>query len=218
MSDTFKVLVCIDLEHVATRLLVAALDACAQHASSELHVVSVSELQLPQPSVFLPGLPAPVELATVSKERVAELTTHTLQAAASTRADRLPARTEIHAMIGPPAGEIVWLAAHLDVDLIVMGTHGRRGVGRLLLGSVAEKVVRLAGCPVHVVREKAHNRAWVVPEIEPLCDACAATRATSGGTRLWCERHGTHHVRAHVYSAGDRGVAAPHAWSAATGT
>jgi nucleotide-binding universal stress UspA family protein len=44
--------------------------------------------------------------------------------------------------------EINGLAKQLNVDLVVMGTHGRRGLARALLGSVAEKVVRTAPCPV----------------------------------------------------------------------
>lgn len=47
---------------------------------------------------------------------------------------------------------IVDYAANQDVDLIVMGTHGRRGLNHLMLGSVAEEVVRSAGCPVLTVR------------------------------------------------------------------
>lgn len=47
--------------------------------------------------------------------------------------------------------EIVGLAASLDADLIVMGTHGRRGLARAFLGSVAEKVVRYATVPVLTV-------------------------------------------------------------------
>jgi nucleotide-binding universal stress UspA family protein len=54
---------------------------------------------------------------------------------------------------GPAAGEIIALARTLKPDLIVMGTHGRRGVGRLLLGSVTEAVLRRALCPVLTVRE-----------------------------------------------------------------
>jgi nucleotide-binding universal stress UspA family protein len=50
--------------------------------------------------------------------------------------------------IGDAAGEIVALAREVKADLIVMGTHGRSGVGRLLLGSVAEAVLRRAPCPV----------------------------------------------------------------------
>jgi len=50
-------------------------------------------------------------------------------------------------------GAILDFAAQGDIDLIVMGTHGRRGLRRLLLGSVAEEVVRLAPCPVLTVPE-----------------------------------------------------------------
>jgi len=53
---------------------------------------------------------------------------------------------------GTPAAEIVNYARHHADDMIVMGTHGRGGVSHLLLGSVAEKVVRTAPCPVLTVR------------------------------------------------------------------
>jgi nucleotide-binding universal stress UspA family protein len=56
-------------------------------------------------------------------------------------------------IIGTPAGSIVEYAAGRDVDLIVMGTHGRGGMAHLLMGSVAERVVRTARCPVLTVRE-----------------------------------------------------------------
>jgi nucleotide-binding universal stress UspA family protein len=49
---------------------------------------------------------------------------------------------------GPPAEEIEALAKSTGADLIVIGTHGRRGLARALLGSVAERVVRMAPCPV----------------------------------------------------------------------
>ena len=53
---------------------------------------------------------------------------------------------------GDPRQEILAHAAHEHVDLIVMGTHGRTGAAHLFLGSVAEKVVRTAPCPVLTVR------------------------------------------------------------------
>lgn len=52
---------------------------------------------------------------------------------------------------GPSWRTIVDMAKELDVDMIVMGTHGRHGLPRALLGSVAEKVVRTAKCPVLTV-------------------------------------------------------------------
>jgi nucleotide-binding universal stress UspA family protein len=55
--------------------------------------------------------------------------------------------------IGPPAKEIVRCAEERNIDLIVMGTHGRSGLAHLLLGSVAERVVRTAPCAVLTVRE-----------------------------------------------------------------
>jgi len=60
-----------------------------------------------------------------------------------------------------PAGEIVKYAKTHAVDLIVLGTHGRGGVAHLLLGSVAEKVVRTAPCPVLTVRHP--GREFVSP-------------------------------------------------------
>jgi nucleotide-binding universal stress UspA family protein len=55
---------------------------------------------------------------------------------------------------GPPAEEIVERARALDVSLILMTTHGRSGLGRMVFGSVADSVLRHADCPVLVVRVK----------------------------------------------------------------
>lgn len=53
---------------------------------------------------------------------------------------------------GEPAGSIVDLAHQAGADLIVIGSHGRTGLARLLMGSVAEHVVRKAACPVLTVK------------------------------------------------------------------
>src|SRR5690606_13617820 len=63
-------------------------------------------------------------------------------------------RSYIHARIGEPAEEILRLADEARADVVVVGTHGRSGIDRLLLGSVAERVVRHAGCPVLVMRAR----------------------------------------------------------------
>jgi nucleotide-binding universal stress UspA family protein len=60
-------------------------------------------------------------------------------------------RRALHA--GPPGEVICWMAEDEQCDLIVMGTHGRGGLRHLLLGSVAEYVLRHAHCPVTVVRD-----------------------------------------------------------------
>lgn len=74
--------------------------------------------------------------------------------------------TTVELPSGPIAESIIESANNNGVDMIVMGTHGRRGMSRLLAGSVAEKVSRLANCPVTTLRTqykascKAHGCNW----------------------------------------------------------
>jgi len=75
------------------------------------------------------------------------------QWAAKARQRGLKARTVVRT--GTPHQEIVALATDERADLVVIGTHGRSGLNRALLGSVADRVVRLAPCPVLTVREPA---------------------------------------------------------------
>lgn len=60
------------------------------------------------------------------------------------------------------AAAIVQYARNLDIDLIVVGTHGRGAMAHLLMGSVAERVVRSASCPVLTVRHPEHD--FVMPD------------------------------------------------------
>jgi universal stress protein A len=62
--------------------------------------------------------------------------------------------SDIAVATGHPADAIVRIAQERSVDLIVMSTHGRTGLPHVLLGSVAEKVVRLAPCPVLTVKHR----------------------------------------------------------------
>jgi nucleotide-binding universal stress UspA family protein len=70
------------------------------------------------------------------------------------------ANTVVTTRVGSPSTEIVRYAAQHRVDLIVLGTHGRGPLGHILLGSVAERVVRTAPCPVLTVRHP--QREFVV--------------------------------------------------------
>jgi nucleotide-binding universal stress UspA family protein len=72
------------------------------------------------------------------------------------RAAGLHARSEVRT--GRPHAEIVALATDARADLIVIGTHGREGLNRALLGSVADRVVHLAPCPVLTVRDPSGDR------------------------------------------------------------
>jgi nucleotide-binding universal stress UspA family protein len=71
--------------------------------------------------------------------------------------ERRELRPECAMRLGTPWEEIVRHAEEHDIDLIVMGTHGREGLARVLLGSVAEKVVRKALCPVLTVHHPEHQ-------------------------------------------------------------
>src|SRR5262245_35574503 len=63
-----------------------------------------------------------------------------------------PAPSVLKTLVGLPSSSIVLYAEQHHVDLIVLGTHGRGPIGHMLLGSVAERVVRTAPCPVLTVR------------------------------------------------------------------
>jgi nucleotide-binding universal stress UspA family protein len=66
-------------------------------------------------------------------------------------------RVRIRVIVGSPFSEILQFAEQEEIDLIVMGTHGRGGVRHFLLGSIAERVVRRAPCPVLTVRHPQHG-------------------------------------------------------------
>jgi nucleotide-binding universal stress UspA family protein len=69
-----------------------------------------------------------------------------------------PAGVELSFVLrqGAAWSEIQAVAKEIKADLVVIGSHGRRGLSRALLGSVAEKVVRTAPCPVLTVRSSEH--------------------------------------------------------------
>ncbi|MCF6159539.1 MAG: universal stress protein [wastewater metagenome] len=61
-------------------------------------------------------------------------------------------RVEIFVTVGIPVKEILQIADNKEVDLIVMGTHGRTGIAHMVIGSVAESVIKKAPCPVLCIR------------------------------------------------------------------
>jgi nucleotide-binding universal stress UspA family protein len=85
-----------------------------------------------------------------------------MEATARTKVERLArqriegkARYEVDIMMGDPGVEVLQAAKRWGANLIVMATHGRKGLRHLVLGSVAERVVREASCPVLTVSPKA---------------------------------------------------------------
>lgn len=99
------------------------------------------------------ALPGDVDALLPDQRQRLDSQTQKSLAAAQRRAETAGApRVQRQLLEGNPAEEIVRFASEGQFDLIVMGTHGRRGLQHALLGSIAERVVRLAPCPVLTAR------------------------------------------------------------------
>lgn len=158
--------------------------------TAELHLVHVVGVAPPDTIAGMGSLTEPMDWPAVGRG--------ILDAASAHAAVRFEGRIVGHLAAGEPSHEITQIASDVHADLVVVGTAGRTGLARLALGSVAEKVVRNAGCPVLVVRPKDFQTAGV-PEIEPPCRDCIAAQNETARAKLWCERHSTHHVRGRLH-------------------
>lgn len=157
-----RVLIAADYSELGELALAQGLTIASTSPSTVAHVIYVQAGVAPSPAMA-PGDVAPVvvpmpstdEAAMKVRERVerakAKLATHCERGGFS--------ETVVHVRRGPPANVITELADELDVDLIVVGTHGKTGLQRMVLGSVSEKIVRTAPCAVLVVRPKASGVA-----------------------------------------------------------
>ena len=152
MLEIKNVLVATDFSECSTTALECA-RGIAHAFGARLHVMHVAE---PPVTEFLtPGARMPV-INTVSDER------HLLDTSV-TDEDRQALRAKlIFVRDGTAADSIAEYAKQRHIDLVVLGTHGRRGLTHAIVGSVAERVIRLATCPVLTVR--AHQRQFVEPE------------------------------------------------------
>jgi nucleotide-binding universal stress UspA family protein len=107
----------------------------------------------------------------------------------------------IHVRCGRPAREVAQLAKDVAADLIVVGTHKGPHLKQLLLGSVAERLLAAAPCPVFIAGPMPATAADAHdPAIQPPCPDCVQSRQKSAGREWWCARHAEHHAKAHSYS------------------
>ena len=126
------------------RLLAKELDAMIEL----VHVCEIPSTLGPELVVGLPGEP-PVSVEDLIRSR-GEVQLNDLLATVQDKG--ITARGRV--LVGKPAELIVETATRDKVDLIVMGTHARRGLSRVVLGSIAESVIRSAPCPVLTVRNE----------------------------------------------------------------
>lgn len=155
MISLKRILVATDFSQCSRRALEYGC-ALAERFNAELHLIHVAAdfdaamvvpgLGFPPPEVFRR------EVLDRARAALAELPD------AAWCAGKIVARDVRY---GSPYPEIVRYAKEQDVDLIVLGTHGRSGLTHVLLGSIAEKIVRTAPCPVLTVRPEGHQ--FVMP-------------------------------------------------------
>lgn len=150
-----SVVVGVDFSPCGDDAILESVRMMAEGWATELHAVHVLN---PNDVIDHPSLPA-----LVTEERVLEqapsIMRERVQKIARGAGLALPeSALKVHARIGPPADTLCQVAADYDADLIVVGTHKREGLERLLLGSVSEALVRRASCPVLVARPKDHSK------------------------------------------------------------
>ncbi len=149
-----RILVPVDFSTDSLHALRYARDLLTQ-LRAELVVLHVVD------QTYLAGTPelyvANPQLARLLDEQWRAGSGHVEQLAAELKKKGL--RVRALAKRGAPAQVIVETAKRTATDLIVMGTHGRTGLAHVLIGSVAEKVVRAAPCPVLTVRRRTAKRA-----------------------------------------------------------
>jgi nucleotide-binding universal stress UspA family protein len=151
MIDLHRILVPTDFsKHSENALNYAA--AFAEKFAAELHLLHVVQdlaLFIPEAVTAAPPIAPPVEQLT---EAVREALDRVI---AQNQLRRFAVKAEVRE--GNPFYEIIRYAKEKDIDLIIMGTHGHTGLIHVLLGSVAEKIVRKAPCPVLTVRHPEHE-------------------------------------------------------------
>ena len=144
-----KILVPVDFSDFSLKALKYAARFAEQFGATLVLVHVVEPVRYPE-SVIIPP-----EMEEANRERL-KLARASLAAFVK---KQVPAgiATESVTRLGHPFSEISAAAKDFDVDLIVIATHGHTGLKHLLLGSTAERVVRLAPCPVLTVRDREHE-------------------------------------------------------------
>ena len=149
MSTYRRILVAVDGTKAANKGLREAIRLARAERAQLFIVHVVDDFQAYAPIGDMVVTPA-LDLIPAMRERGKRILARAKRVADDAR---LPVKTILREMIGGPAADpIVREARKLRADLIVLGTHGRRGVRRLVLGSDAEQVVRSSNVPVLLVR------------------------------------------------------------------
>ena len=148
-----KIMACVDFSHDITPRVMAVAGELAQLMGSRVLLTYVVEREVPL--LISEGIVLPkVELEKFEEmyRLLEEKSREKVEAAAQKLAQDWKVDVEPVVLMGEPFDMILEKAEEEKVDLIVVGSHGKKGIERLLLGSVSEKVARKAKCSVLVVR------------------------------------------------------------------
>jgi nucleotide-binding universal stress UspA family protein len=148
MLQLQKILFPTDFSRCADQALAHAV-FLAEKYGAEIHVLHVVTLFNDQPSIISNEI-TETESTIRKLEDLAEKQLNKILDSQDSDDIKIITATKREVSAAPA---ILEYASDNNIDLIVMGTHGRRGLGHLLLGSAAEEVVRLAACPVFTIRE-----------------------------------------------------------------
>jgi nucleotide-binding universal stress UspA family protein len=172
-----------------------ALDEAARVAGhtpgGELHVIHV------EPNLGEAQSDTPTPIRTQAEHAPAILEERVKRACAG-----LALEVRGHIRRGAAVEAILRTAAEIDADLLIIGSHRRRGMEKLVLGSVAERVLREARCPVLTALPKSWHHSETV-EIDAACPDCVRARQANHAVQ-WCERHSRGRGHAHVYAPAER--------------
>ena len=152
----FKKILCpVDFSEFTDEILGYALDIAKKY-NAELHLLHI----IPNLNYFTPyeSFFTPENLVVVEKNMEAEVTKDFDELM-----KKIPIPAKKIIKNGTAFVEIINYVRNESIDLVVMGTHGRTGLEHILIGSVAERVVRKAPCPVLTVRPKSRQFRIVTP-------------------------------------------------------
>jgi len=143
-NNRFTIVTGYDFSDTAELSLDEALLGAKRYGTADLHVVAVLDDRAGRHPTFDDSEKLRDEINKVLSQKLAGPAPESLT-------------IRVHVRIGSPYEQLLEVAEEASADLIVVGTHGRSGVKRVLLGSVSERVARLAQCPVYIVRPKGYE-------------------------------------------------------------
>jgi nucleotide-binding universal stress UspA family protein len=168
-AEPFRIVVGVDFSEIAQEALHQAFDLALlrRNESPEVHAVVVVDDGSSGLAIRRPIAAVRDQLETAQallNDQVAAIRRYKMEGQPA-----LPViPTEVQVRVGDPVEQLLSVALETRASLLVIGTHGRRGLRRLVLGSVAERVARAAPCPVLIVRPRDIAAMEAVPRPEPI--------------------------------------------------